>query len=161
MNPTSGFPAWGSDKGTGNPQGIWSWRPVGFDCKTSTGLGVTETPVLEDTNKILSAPRLRGKEQWLHRRLNKKYLLVLEGLLWKRGLESAHHRDGDTGTNSLGRYLPLGVNPFGGLYRAIRLGHPKPKNYQSMNSTHQQIIGFKALLSKALPTRARSRFSHH
>ena len=160
MNPTSGFPAWGSDKGTGNPQGIWTWRPVGFDCKTSTRLRVTKTPVLEGTNKTLPTPRLRGKEQWLHRRLNQKYLLVLEGLLWKHGLESAHHGDGDTGTNSLGRY-PLGVNPLGSLYRAIGLGHLRPKNYQSTNPTHKQIIGFKALLSKALPPRARPRFSHH
>ena len=30
-----------------------------------------------------------------------------------------------------------------------------------MKPTHQQIIGFKALLSKALPTRARPKFSHH
>ena len=28
--------------------------------------GETETPVLEGTNKALCAPRLRGKEQWLH-----------------------------------------------------------------------------------------------
>ena len=25
LNPMSGFPAWGSDKGTGNPQRIWPW----------------------------------------------------------------------------------------------------------------------------------------
>ena len=110
---------------------------------------------------------LRGHKQVLlctrtqEEKPGQTYLLVLEGLLWKRGLESAHHRHGGTGTNSLGRYLPLEVNSLGGLYRAIRLGHHKPKNYQSMNPTHQQIIGFKALLSKALPTRARSRFCHH
>ena len=73
----------GTDKGTGNPQRIWPWRPVGFDYKTSTGLGETETPVLEGTNKPLPAPRLRGKEQWLHRKLNQNHLLVLESLLWR------------------------------------------------------------------------------
>ena len=31
LNPTSGFPAWGSNKGTENPQGIWPWGWVGFD----------------------------------------------------------------------------------------------------------------------------------
>ena len=41
--PTSDFPTWGSGKGTGNPQGIWLWRPVGFDYGTSPGLGETET----------------------------------------------------------------------------------------------------------------------
>ena len=33
------FPTWGSGKGTENPQGIWLWRPVEFDFRTSTGLG--------------------------------------------------------------------------------------------------------------------------
>ena len=35
----TGFPTWGSGKGTGNSQGIWLWRPVGFDYRTSTRLG--------------------------------------------------------------------------------------------------------------------------
>ena len=32
-------PNLGSSKRTENPQGIWLWRPVGFDYKTSTRLG--------------------------------------------------------------------------------------------------------------------------
>ena len=36
--PTTEFPTWGSSKGTENPQGIWLWRPVGFDYRTSTRL---------------------------------------------------------------------------------------------------------------------------
>ena len=36
---TTDFPTWGSGTGTGHPQGIWLWRPVGFDYRTSTGLG--------------------------------------------------------------------------------------------------------------------------
>ena len=39
LGPTTNFPTWGSAKGTENPQGIWLWRPVGFDYKTSIGLG--------------------------------------------------------------------------------------------------------------------------
>ena len=31
-------------------------RPAGFDYKTSTGLGETETPLLEGKNKILHVP---------------------------------------------------------------------------------------------------------
>ena len=31
-------PNLGSSKGTENPLGIWVWRPVGFDYRTSTGL---------------------------------------------------------------------------------------------------------------------------
>ena len=44
--------------------------------------------------KTLHAPRLRGKEQWLHRRLNQNYLLLLEGLLWRRESAGAHYRGG-------------------------------------------------------------------
>ena len=36
---TTDFPTWGSSKGIENPKGIWLWRPVGFDYRTSTGLG--------------------------------------------------------------------------------------------------------------------------
>ena len=39
LGPTTDFPTWGSGKGTENPQGIWLWRPVGFDYTTCTGLG--------------------------------------------------------------------------------------------------------------------------
>ena len=39
LGPTIVFPTWGSSEGTENPQGIWLWRPVGFDYRTSTGLG--------------------------------------------------------------------------------------------------------------------------
>ena len=39
LSPTSGFSSWGSRKGTENTQGIWPWRPAGFDYRTSTGLG--------------------------------------------------------------------------------------------------------------------------
>ena len=36
---TTDFPTWGSGKGTENPQGIWLWRPVGFDYRTYKGQG--------------------------------------------------------------------------------------------------------------------------
>ena len=36
---TTDFPPWGSGEGTENPQGIWLLKPVGFDYRTSTGLG--------------------------------------------------------------------------------------------------------------------------
>ena len=39
LGTTTDFPTWGSSKGPENPQGIWLWRPVGFDYRTSTGLG--------------------------------------------------------------------------------------------------------------------------
>ena len=81
LSPMSDFPVWGSSKGTGNMQGIWLWREVGFDYRAFTELGETETPLLENTNKILHVPGHRGKGQWLHTRLNQTYLLVLESLV--------------------------------------------------------------------------------
>ena len=82
-NTTSGFPAWGSDKGTRNPQGLWPQRPVGFDYRTSTGLGETWSPVLEGTNKILHEQRpRRGRVIPLETEPN--YLIVLESLLWSQ-----------------------------------------------------------------------------
>ena len=39
LGPTTDLPTWGSSKRTENPQGIWLWRPVGFDYRTSTGVG--------------------------------------------------------------------------------------------------------------------------
>ena len=70
---------------------------------TSTGLRETETLILEGTKKILLAPTPRGKQQWPNRWLNQNYLLVLDGLLWRRGLAGAHHRDQGPGSIRLGR----------------------------------------------------------
>ena len=38
LGPTEDVLTWGSGKGTENPQGIWLWRPVGFEYRTYTGL---------------------------------------------------------------------------------------------------------------------------
>ena len=38
LNPTSGFPAWVPNKDNGNPS-----RPVGFNYRTSRGLGETDS----------------------------------------------------------------------------------------------------------------------
>ena len=92
--------AWGPSKGTRNPQGFWLWRPTGFDCWISIGLGEIETSHLEGTNKILCAPGLRGKEQWPYRRLNQTYQPVFGELLQRRGSAVACCRDGCTSSSS-------------------------------------------------------------
>ena len=107
------LPAWGPDRGTENPQGIWPWRPVGFDYKTSIELGETDTLVLDGTKnpknkKTKKNPRAHQDSEErstdsLQRKLNQNYLLVLKGLLWRRRSAGAHHRDGDTGSSCLGR----------------------------------------------------------
>ena len=53
---------------------------------TSTGLGEIETQLLEGTNKVdmHQDPRERS------RRLKQTYLLVIKGLLWRRGLTGAY-----------------------------------------------------------------------
>ena len=86
------------------PQRIGLWRLEGFDCRTSTGLGETETPLLEGTHRVVCSSGPRGKEQWPLRRLNKTYLLVLKGLRQRRGVAVAHHRDKDIGSRSSGKY---------------------------------------------------------
>ena len=53
LSPTSGFPAWGSRKSTGNPQETWPWRPAGFDDRTSTRLRETETPLSKAQTKLV------------------------------------------------------------------------------------------------------------
>ena len=171
LNPMSGFPAWESDKGTGNPQGIWPWRPAGFDYNTSTGLGETETPVLEWKYKTLHASRLRRKEQWPHRRLSQNYLLVLEGLLWRHGSTGAHHRDGGTGSCSPGRLpwvltlLVVTINPKMEPtdHRAHRacLSQAKKITRKGAKPHPPADNCIKALLSKALSTRAGSSYSHN
>ena len=100
LNPRPGFPAWGFNKGIGYPQRIWPWRPASLIIELPQAWE-KQISFLEDTNKIFHTPRPRGKEQWPHRRPNQNYLLVLEGLLWRRGSAGAHHRDRGTGSSSL------------------------------------------------------------
>ena len=48
---TTDFPTWGSSKETENPQGIWLWRTVGLDYRTSTGRGGNR--LLEGTKRCV------------------------------------------------------------------------------------------------------------
>ena len=61
LRPTSGFPTWGSGNRRRNSYRIRLWRLAGFDCRTSTGLGETETPLLEGTHKVVCASGPRGR----------------------------------------------------------------------------------------------------
>ena len=64
--------------------------------------GGTETPVLEGTNQTTHTPRPRGKEQQLHRRLNRNHLLGWgsPGEVW---VSRGHVQGWDTGGSRLGR----------------------------------------------------------
>ena len=59
LGPTTDFPTWGSGKGAENPQGIWLWRPVRFDYRTSIGLG-KQTHGGHKQNLV----RTRTQENW-------------------------------------------------------------------------------------------------
>ena len=58
VNLTSGFPAWVSNKGAGNPQGIWPCRPVGFDHRIG---GKQRLQSWEGRNKTLCATKTQGQ----------------------------------------------------------------------------------------------------
>ena len=76
---------------------------MGFDCRTSTGLGETETPLLEGTHKVVCASGPSGRSSDPIG-LNQAYLLVLEGLPQRRGVAVSHQEDKDTGSRSSGKY---------------------------------------------------------
>ena len=96
---------------------------------------------------------------------------MLEGLLWRRGSTGAHHRDGGTGSCSPGR-LPLeltllvvAINPKmeptdHRVHRAC-LSQAKKITRKGAQPHPPADNWTKALLSKALSTRAGSSYSHH
>ena len=166
LSPMSGFPTWGSGNRRRNSQRIRLWRLVGFDCRTLTGLGEKETPLLEGTHKVVCPSGPRGKEQWPHRRLNQNYLLVLEGFLQRRGAAVAHHRDKDTGSRSSGKYslawalsestITPNKEP---LCSSAALPQAKQPTGRELSLTHQQTSRLKFYW--ALPTRATPSSTHH
>ena len=76
----------GSSKGTERPQGIWLWRPVWFDYRTSKDW---ENRLLEGTNKTLCVPGARKKKPYPHKRLSQTCLWVSWSLWWRHGLTVA------------------------------------------------------------------------
>ena len=69
LGPTSGSPARGSGQGTRNPQGIWLWRPVGFDYRASIGLGETRDSWRTQTKSCAYKSQRKGgvthTEHWV------------------------------------------------------------------------------------------------
>ena len=162
---TSGFPTWESGNRRGNSQRIRLWRLAGFDCRTSTGLGETETPLLEGTHKVVCTSGPRGKEEWPHRRLNQTSLLVLGGLLQRRGVAVAHCEDKDTGSISSGKYSLAWALPESAIIPTKEpvtssAGSPQAKQPtgRELSPTHQQTSRLKFYW--ALPNRATPNSTH-
>ena len=82
LGPQQIFPNLEFSKGTENPQGIWLWRPVGFDYRTSTGLG---KPTLGGHKQNLVHTRSQEKEQFSHKRLSQTCLCVPRSLQQRHG----------------------------------------------------------------------------
>ena len=166
LSPISGFPTWGSGNGMRNCKRIRFWSLAGFDCRTSTGLGETETPLLEGTHKVVCASGPRGKEQWPHRRLNQTYLLLLEGLLQRWGVAVAHCGEKDTGSRSSGKYslvwalLQSAISPTKEP-EASSAESPQTKQTteRELSPCHQQTSELKFYW--AVPTRATPSSTHH
>ena len=162
----SGFPTWGSSKGRRNSKRIRFWRLVEFDCRISTGLGETETPLLEGTDKVVCTSGPREKEQWPHRRLSQTYLLVLEGPLQRWGVAVADHGDKDTGSRSSQKYSLVWALPESAISPtkepvASSAGSLQAKQTtgRELSPTHQQTGGLK--FHWALHTRATPSSTHH
>ena len=104
LGSTSYSPTWGSGRGTGNPQGIW--RSAGFDYRTSTGLGETET--LGGHKQNLVCTRTQGKGAVPHKRLSPTCLWVFGGLLQRRDLRWGQ------GQQQYWEVWRVGISPLGG-----------------------------------------------
>ena len=87
------------------------------------------------------------------------YLLMLGGPMWRHGSTGAHHKDRGTGGSPLA-FLDFTINP---PIEPVdpRAGSPQTKKLPGSPPLPPSADNWiKALVSKALPTRARPSFSH-
>ena len=75
-------------KGTENVQEIWLWRPVGFDYRTSTGLG---KQTLRGYKQNIVPTRNQDKAAWPYKRLSQNCLWVSRSLWQRLGSTVACH----------------------------------------------------------------------
>ena len=131
----SGSPEWGSGIGRRNPQSLGLWRPVGLECRSSTGLGEAEIPLLEGAHTVSHALGLRAK-QWLHQSLGQTYLQVLEHLLGRQRLVVAHYGGKDTVQRPQGRLI--GMSSLGGCHFSTKTWpHPTACRLQCWDTSGQ------------------------
>ena len=162
LSPMLGFPTWGSGNRRRNSQRIRLWRLVGFDCRTSTELGETKTPLLESTHNVVCTSGPRGNEQWSHRRMNQTLSASVGGSPAEAGAAMAHRGDEDTGSRNSGKYsfvwsLPeSAISPTKGtVSSSVGLPQARQPTGREPSPTHQQTIGLKfywALPSRATPS---------
>ena len=134
LSPMSGPHAWGSGTGRRSPWSIWHWRPMGLACRSSLGLGDTETPFLKEVHRLSCALGPRAKQS-LHRNLGQIWLQFLEDLLGKQGVIVARCR---------GRTLEAKVSGIIISVCSSRGGHfgkiwPYPSGLRSPGQTTNQV----------------------
>ena len=131
LGPTTDFPTWGSGKRTENPQGMWLWRPAGFDYRTSTGLG--KQRLLESTNKTSRAPGPRRKEQWPHKRLNTHLPVSVQESLAEVCVDSGLLQGQEHWLQQSWEVRHAGISPFGGGHHSPTIVWPQV-NLQGRNT---------------------------
>ena len=166
LSPTSGFSTWESGNGRRNSQRIRLWRIVGCDCRTSTGLWKTETPLLEGTHKVVCASGRRGRisdpwEDWTRPTCYCRRVSCRGG-----GVAVVHCGGKDTGNRSSGKYSLLWAlsesaispnkEPVGSSAGSPQAKQPTGRERKP---TNQQKSGIKFYW--ALPTRATVSSTHH
>ena len=85
---------------------------MGFGYKTLTGLGETETPLLEGTNKSVCT-RTRGKETLTPQETEPGLPMSVGGSPTEVWVGSGPPKGQGTGNSSPGRYM-LALSPLGG-----------------------------------------------
>ena len=129
------------------------------------GLRQTETAVFKGTNKILHSARSRREEHFPHRKLKQNYLLLTGS--WRAFSGGVSWQGLTTGVGELENppwCKPSWSSPLA-LLRSCR-PHGWVTSGQTTTREGVQLhppadSWFKALLSKALTTRARPSFFHH
>ena len=113
---------------------------MGFDYKTSTQLGKTETPLLEGKTKSCmhqDPPRLLSPSvarEMTPQETDQSYPPVLESLLWRHGSAVAHQGQEQWWQQEQSWNLPLGVSPLAGFRYPTEepvdpgTGHLRPNN---------------------------------
>jgi len=81
----TGSPVRGSVIRRRSPQSIWRWKPSGHECRRSTGLGETETVLLEGAHKVSWAPGPR-----ISYKPRPNLLTGLSSLLGRQGMAMTH-----------------------------------------------------------------------
>ena len=106
---------------------------MGLECRSSTGLGETETPLLEAVNKFSCVLGPRAK-QLFHRSWAQTYLWVLEGLLWGQGQWWTPQRIPISVSSPRGCHFGTENWPHPTAYRPPVLGCLRPNNQQGGNT---------------------------